>query len=331
MRRIALLGALVGLLLLVAPPPSPVHVSYVTSGSMAPALETGDAYLAVDWGEPTPGDVIVYDPETREGYTTHRVVDVTAEGYLTRGDANRLPDQATGEPPVTEARVLGTVPSVAGRPLAVPLVGSVAAAVGLRETVLVAAGLLAVRTLGQRNPRLPDRSAVRVSSVVGPLAVLVVLLAVVSLTVAPTTHAVTYTATESNSEAPTAVPVGEVSTVEIRMAVRSLPLTHTVFEADGAAVSAVDREAGSAQLSAELPARSEPGRFDVAVTAVPYPMTLPIATIEALHAIHPLVARIATIGAAFLPLWLLYWLFVDGRALIRPPVNRRLALWGDRR
>jgi hypothetical protein len=104
-----------------------------------------------------------------------------------------------------------------------------------------------------------------------------------------------------------------------------------VFEADGAAVTAVDREPGSAQLTAELPARSAPGRFDVDVTAVPYPQTLPVATIETLHAVHPHVARIATIGAAFLPLWLLYWLLVDGRSVIRAPVSRRLALWGDRR
>ena len=61
MRRIALLLALAGVLLLVAPPPSPVHLSYVTSDSMAPALETGDAYLVVDAGEPTTGDVIVYE------------------------------------------------------------------------------------------------------------------------------------------------------------------------------------------------------------------------------------------------------------------------------
>lgn len=331
MRRIALLGVLVGLLLLVAPPPSPVHVSYVTSGSMAPALETGDAYLAVDWGEPTAGDVIVYETETREGYTTHRVVGVTAEGYRTQGDANRLPDQATGEPPVTEDRILGTVPSVGGSPLAVPLVGSIAATVGLRESMLIAAFLLVARTVGQRSAGLPDRSAVRVSSVVGPLAVVVVLFAVVSLTVAPTTHSVTYTATESSSQAPTAVPVDEASTVEIRMDVHSLPLTHTVFEADGATVTAVDRKADGALLTTELPARSEPGRFDVDVAAVPYPRTLPVATIEALHGVHPFVARGATIGAAFLPLWLLYWLFVDGRSLIRAPANRRLARWGDRR
>lgn len=331
MRRIALLGALIGVLLLVAPPPSPVHVSYVTSDSMSPALETGDAYLVVDGAAPTPGDIVVYDAESREGYTTHRVVGVTPEGYRTRGDANRVPDQATGEPPVTEERILGTVPSVAGRPVAVPFLGSIAATVGLREAAVVAAGLLGVGAVGRQSSRLPSRPAVRVSSVIGPLAVLAVLLAVMSLTVAPTTHVVTYTATDADSEAPTVVPVGETSTVEVEIDVRRTPLTHVLFEADGATVTAVDRRAGGALLTAELPARAKPGSFGVGVTAVPYPRTLPISTIETLHAVHPFVARFATVGAVFLPLWLLYWLFVDGRSLLRAPVNRRLMRWGDRR
>lgn len=326
-----LLGALAGLLLLAAPPPSPVHVSYVTSGSMEPALSTGDAYLVVDGGAPTTGDVVVYEAETREGYTTHRVVGTTADGYRTQGDANRLPDQATGEPPVTEDRILGTVPSVAGHPIAVPFVGSVAAAVGLREAVLLAGGILGVAAVGRQNGRLPDRPAVRVSSVVGALAVLVVLFAAVSLTMAPTTHTVTYTATASPAEAPAAIPVGEPSTVELAVDVRGSPLTHTTFEADNATVTAVERGPDGVVLTAELPARASPGRVEVGITAVPYPRTLPTATIEALHAVHPLVAQFATLGVAFLPLGLLYWLVVDGRSLLRPPTNRRLALWGDRR
>jgi signal peptidase len=331
MRRLVLLVALAGLLVLVAPPPSPVHLSYVTSDSMAPTLEAGDAYLVVDSGAPTTGDVLVYDAETREGYTTHRVVDVTDNGYMTQGDANPTPDQASGEPPVTEDQILGTVLSVGDQPLAIPLVGSLAASVGVQDAALFIVGLLGIRAVGQRNAELPDRSAPRVSSVFVPLVVLFVIAAALSLTIAPTTQSMTYTATESGSAAPAVVPVGEPSTVELRVAVRGLPLTHTVFEADGATVTSVESADGGAMLTATLPARAEPGSFDVAVTAVPYPQTLPAATIETLHAVHPLAARLATIGAAVLPLWLLYWLFVDGRSRLRTPANRRLVTWGDRR
>jgi signal peptidase len=330
MKRIALLVAVATVLLLVAPPPSPIHLSYVTSDSMAPTLETGDAYLVVDGGTPSTGDILVFDAETRAGYTTHRVVEVTPEGYLTQGDANPTTDQAAGEPPVTEDQTLGTVLTVGDRPLAVPLVGLFATAVGGTETILVAAGLLVMGVVGRPSGGLPDRAAVRVRSVFVPIAVMAVLVAVLSLTLAPTTHALTYTATDFDSPAPDAVPVGERSTDELRVAVHGSALTHTVFEADGATVTGVDREGGGALLTVDLPAREAPGSFDVGVTAVPYPRTLPVATIETLHAVHPVAARFATIGAAFLPLGLLYWLFVDGKALLRTPRNRRLAPWGDR-
>lgn len=331
MRRIALLLAVAGFLVLVAPPPSPVHLSYVTSDSMAPSLETGDAYLVVDAGTPTTGDIVVFDAETREGYTTHRVVDVTAEGFLTKGDANPTNDQAAGEPPVTEDRVLGTVLSVGDHPLAVPLVGSLVTAVGGLEVLLFAAGLLVVGAVDRSKRGLPDRPAVRVRSVFVPIAVLFVLVAALSLGVAPTTHAVTYTATDSGTSAPDAVPVGEASTDELRVDVRGSPLTYTLFDADGATVIDVERGADGALLTLDVPARQEPGAFDVLVTSVPYPRTLPAATIETLHAVHPVAAGLGTLGAAFLPIGLLYWLFVDGRSLVRLPLNRRLALWGERR
>lgn len=331
MRRLVLLVALAGLLVLVAPPPSPVHLSYVTSDSMAPTLEAGDAYLVVDSGTPTTGDVLVYDAETRAGYTTHRIVGVSEEGYQTKGDANPTTDQASGEPSVTEDQILGTVLAVGDQPLTIPMVGSLASTIGVEDAALFMVGLLGIRTVGQRRAGLPDRSATRVSSVLVPLAVLFVVAAALSLTIAPTTQSMTYTATESGSAAPTTVPVGESSTVELVVDVRGLPLTHTVFEADRATVTSVERGPDGAMLTAELPARAAPGSFDVVVTAVPYPRTLPATTIEALHAVHPLVARLATIGVAVLPLWLLYWLFVDGQSFLRMPANRRLAKWGDRR
>lgn len=331
MRRLVLLVALAGLVLLVAPPPSPVHLSYVTSDSMAPTLETGDAYLVIDWGTPTTGDILVYDAETREGYTTHRIVGTTPAGYQTQGDANPTMDQASGEPPVTEDQILGTVLSVGDQPLAIPLLGSLAATVGVQDAALLIVGLLGVGAVGQRTKRVPDRPVPRVSSVFLALAALFVITAALSLTMAPTTHTITYTATETGSEAPAAVPVGEQSTVELTVDVHGLPLTHTVFEADGATITSVENGAGGATLTAALPARAQPGRFDVAVTAVPYPQTLPGETIAALHGIHPVAARLATIAAAVLPLWLLYWLCVDGQSLLRLPVNHRLPMWGDRR
>jgi signal peptidase len=124
-----LVAALV--LFLVASVAFPVApVSYVTSGSMAPQLETGDGFVAVPGavaGDPEVGDVVVYRSEAIDegGLVTHRVVDRTEDGYITRGDANPVTDQAAGEPPVERSRVVAQVVTVGGHVLVLPEVGTV--------------------------------------------------------------------------------------------------------------------------------------------------------------------------------------------------------------
>ena len=68
----------------------PLLFGFVTTGSMEPALSPGDGFIAVPpmlAGEPTPGDVVVYEAETIQGggLTTHRIVGETEQGYVTRG------------------------------------------------------------------------------------------------------------------------------------------------------------------------------------------------------------------------------------------------------
>jgi signal peptidase I len=86
----------------------------VTSGSMAPAIRTGDLVIisAVAPEEVAPGHVVVFDDPGR-GLVTHRVVDVEAGALRTQGDANRQVDSR----PVDRSEVRGR-----GR-LLVPAVG----------------------------------------------------------------------------------------------------------------------------------------------------------------------------------------------------------------
>jgi signal peptidase len=72
----------------------PMGVSYVTSGSMEPTLDTGDGFVAIPTvltGSPTEGDVVVFRAEeVNDGrLTTHRVVEETEQGYVTRLPGNR--------------------------------------------------------------------------------------------------------------------------------------------------------------------------------------------------------------------------------------------------
>jgi signal peptidase len=112
----------------------PVALGYVETGSMAPALRPGDGFVAIPAAltAVTPGDVVVYDATAlnRGGLVTHRVVDETPEGFVTRGDANTFSDQeSAGEPPVTDAQVRAEVLQVGGRVVAIPYLGTAVGAV----------------------------------------------------------------------------------------------------------------------------------------------------------------------------------------------------------
>ncbi|RAW44333.1 signal peptidase I [Halorubrum sp. 48-1-W] len=107
----------------------PVLLGYVTSGSMSPTLEAGDGFVAVPAtmsDDIESGDVIVFDAIELQGggLTTHRVVGITDEGYITRGDNNPFRDQEGEEPVVTEDRVVATALQINGQVVRVPGLGT---------------------------------------------------------------------------------------------------------------------------------------------------------------------------------------------------------------
>lgn len=136
------------------------HSVVLTSGSMGPALHTGDVVLAApvddaDGARPLGvGAVIVFEAGP-DRLVTHRIVDRTPDGdYVTKGDANERIDSS----PVTPSQVLGTARAI------VPYVGrpSVWAGDGrfveltLLSAVLGASGW-AVARLARRSTPAPRR------------------------------------------------------------------------------------------------------------------------------------------------------------------------------
>lgn len=117
MRRTALAALVVVALL---PVVAHVAVSFlpgfagfvVGSGSMEPAVDGGSLVYVQDTGEYEPGDVITF--RVGEQVVTHRVVDETPRGYVTKGDANDAPDEWR----VTDEQVVGELV------FAVPLYGT---------------------------------------------------------------------------------------------------------------------------------------------------------------------------------------------------------------
>ncbi|TKX40016.1 signal peptidase I [Halorubrum sp. CGM4_25_10-8A] len=107
----------------------PVLLAYVDSGSMEPTIDEGDGFLtmpAIVTGPPAEGDVITFRAQEIEGggLTTHRVVEETGQGYITRGDANPFTDQDGGEPPVTQDRIVATAVQVGGTVITIPGLGT---------------------------------------------------------------------------------------------------------------------------------------------------------------------------------------------------------------
>lgn len=88
----------------------------ITSGSMAPSIESGDVVVAApsDGRGLVPGTVVVFRDDAGPGLVTHRIVSVNDDGtYETRGDANRVNDSA----PLAPDQVVGVAK------ILVPLVG----------------------------------------------------------------------------------------------------------------------------------------------------------------------------------------------------------------
>lgn len=136
----------------------PVLLGYVTSGSMSPTLESGDGFVAVPASlsdDIKPGEVIVFDAIELQGggLTTHRVVEVTEGGYITRGDNNPFRDQESGEPAVTDNRVVATALQMNGQVVRIPRLGTGIETVrGTAESAqTTVAGMLGLETAGPRT------------------------------------------------------------------------------------------------------------------------------------------------------------------------------------
>ncbi|MCU4719009.1 signal peptidase I [Halapricum hydrolyticum] len=146
---LALVALVVGQLL-----GQPVLLSYVTTGSMEPTIDAGDGFVAVPTAVAGPieeGDVVVFEAEEIQGggLTTHRVVEETDRGFVTRGDANPFTDQDSGEPPVRREQIVAVAWQVGGEPVVIPHLGTVAESVqGFVEALQFRlAGLLGTRSL----------------------------------------------------------------------------------------------------------------------------------------------------------------------------------------
>lgn len=88
-----------------------IRIYYVTSGSMEPQIKTGSACIVdtrVSDAEIAPGTVIAF--ETGGLKICHRVIKLTDEGYITKGDANNCADPGIVTKDQVTGKVIGSIP-----------------------------------------------------------------------------------------------------------------------------------------------------------------------------------------------------------------------------
>lgn len=138
----------------------------IQGSSMEPTLANGSLALClparVDGLQV--GDIVVFRSGGQPPIVCHRIIARDDEGFVTRGDGVVAVDQHYGLPAVNETNLSGYVPQLAGRPIALPLLGklvgggeshpgsNLAAALGISFGLLLLSG-------SQPKRRLPANQA----------------------------------------------------------------------------------------------------------------------------------------------------------------------------
>ena len=320
----------------------PVLLSYVETGSMEPTLEPGDGFVAIPAELAGPidnGDVIVFEAETIQGggLTTHRVVDETDRGFITRGDANPFTDQDDDEPPVKQAQIVAVAWQPGGNVIVIPHLGaivevtqSILSTVQRNLAVLTGtSALLGTRGLayllfagsvlwyvvaewradrGKKRDRVTSRvTGVDSRLVVGGFAALLVVGATAAMVAPAGTQEFGVVSAEFTSERPDVIQAGQSKTQPYAVGNGGFLPVVTYLEpaSEGVAVHPGElyvegRSVANATVTLHAP--PETGYYRRFVTEHRYLAVLPQPVIRGLYAVHPwapIVAIDALVGIPF--------------------------------
>jgi len=91
------------------------------TNSMYPLLKPGDlVFILPLMGKPYPHEIVAYKPPFLNFYVVHEVINVTKNGYITKGINNPTPDPWIVKP----SWIKGFVPEIFGQPIVIPYVGN---------------------------------------------------------------------------------------------------------------------------------------------------------------------------------------------------------------
>ncbi|TKX63474.1 signal peptidase I [Halorubrum sp. ASP1] len=315
----------------------PILLSYVETGSMQPTLSPGDGFVAIPAqiaGGIGPGDVVTFDAQEIQGggLTTHRVVEETERGYITRGDNNPFTDQDGGEPVVQDADVVAKALQVGGGVVVIPHLGTVAMGFqsalqsvqtwlavtfgvrsfqGTQGLAYIVFGLSIVAyavdwylDAGSRDRESRDRSrddGTSVFAILGVLALVLMATATAAMVVPGGTQEYGVVSAEFESENPTVIERG--TSQEIEYVVPNAGLV-PVYAYVTPASPGVDVEPqrlavgsrGEASTTVTLSAPDETGYYRLFVVEHRYLAVLPSGVVDELYGVHPWAPLVAING-----------------------------------
>jgi signal peptidase len=305
----------------------PVLLGFVETGSMEPTLQPGDGFIALPAAVAGPieeGDVVTFRATTvgGGGLTTHRVVETQDRQFTTKGDANPFTDQASGEPPVTRARIVAVAPQVGGSILVLPELGTVAVgsqqvlntaarpvsqATGLPVatargfvTVGLTVGLALALTSEGTGP--PARDLARDVGVnrhrITQVVTAAVVVAVTAAMVLPAgAAAFEIVSAEQDAPGPRVIEQGDSEQANYTVANGGVVPVVSYLSGSERASVATERVVTAArsqqQTTVTLSAPAETGLYRATVSEQRYLAVLPVGVIDRLHVVHPLAPVIA--------------------------------------
>lgn len=307
--------------MIVAGPAAPVQLSYATSDSMDPTISKGDLYFVIKGNSNiAAGDLVTFYSFSKGSYVTHRVVEKTDSGYITKGDNNPTTDQEAGHPPVREGAVVGEVLSSGGNPIVVPFLGPVIIVFQSNRYLLISlvAALVIGDVIRERwIQRMPETDVVRVHEVVRPLFVMAFVACFILILLGSSTYSLTYVATGGGNGGAATIQPGEPAIRNFEVDISRPPLTTAIVEVDGVTVLERVRDGPHADLTVKVPPQEEVGPYRAVVHVRAYPATLPTPILRSLTQIHWFVAIVGSMLPIFGPLGAVYLLMMDGRNPIR--------------
>lgn len=294
-----------GVLYGVVAPTPPVTLTSPESSSMEPTVPE-DSLAVVLNVEPDVGDIALFETPRQDSLVLHRLVgEPTPDTFLTKGDNNRVTDQEAGDPPIPADSIRGVVPTIAGIPLAVPLVGVFTTNPIITIGIWSLLVLIAVyRTTGLETTQalVSTQPTGLYLAGIGLILLTVLPLVILSTPISVESHLIISDAADADASYVAAIGGQTTHTITIQEPMLAA-LHSTAHGTSDVSVRGFTTSLGTPTAEIAVTNRIVDTRavFRETLTVYTYPPTLPRAWVAALAGVAPALAAVATSAVLAVP------------------------------